>query len=70
MTHNVKVRFCMSEFSSINIIEHRFHVGNYKVKSGIGYYMIIDCDLMLQLDLSSDFKHKFLQWDDAIVPMK
>ena len=32
--------------------------------------MIIGRDLMLELGLSSDFKHQFLQWDGTTGPMK
>ena len=34
-THEVKVTFCMPEFSSSKIIKHRFHVDNYKGKLDI-----------------------------------
>ena len=49
--HGVKLPFCMLEFSIRKIIEHRFHVDNDKGELGIGYDMIIGCDLMLQLGL-------------------
>ena len=42
--HDVKLLFCMPEFSSSKIINHRFHVDNDKGESGIGYDMIIDRD--------------------------
>ena len=32
--------------------------------------MIIGRDLMVQLGLLANFKHKFLQWDGATLPMK
>ena len=32
--------------------------------------MIIGCDVMVQLGLSANFKHQFLQWDGVTVPMK
>ena len=35
--HDVKVMFCVPEFSSSNIIEHHFHVDNRKSELGIGY---------------------------------
>ena len=68
--HDVKVTFCMPEFSSSKIIEHQFHVKNDKGKSGIGYDMIIGRDLMVQLGILSDFKCQLLQWDGTTVPMK
>ena len=56
-THDVKVTFCMIELSSINTIEHHFHVENGKVESVIGYNMIIGRDLMVKLGLTVDFNH-------------
>ena len=32
--------------------------------------MIIVCDLMVQLGLLTDFKHRVLKWDGVTVPMK
>ena len=32
--------------------------------------MIIGSDLMVQLGLTTDFKHQVLQWDGETVPMK
>ena len=69
-THDVKVPFCMPELSRSKIINHCFHVDNHKGKSGIGYDMIIDHDLMVQLGLTSDFKRQLLQWDGDTVQMK
>ena len=69
-THDVKVPFCIPEFSSSNIINHLFHGNNDKGKSGIGYDMIIGRDLMVQLGLTADFKRQVLQWDGATVHMK
>ena len=57
----------MSEFSIRNIILRQFHVDNNEGESGIGYYMIIGLDLMVQLGLSVDFKRQFLQWDGVTV---
>ena len=62
--------FFMPEFSSINIIEHQFHVNNDKGESVIGYDMIIDHDLVVQLDLPADFKRQILQQDGVTVTMK
>ena len=50
--------------------EHRFHVDNKKVESGIGYDMIIGHDLMIQLVLLSKFKRQVIQWYEATVPMQ
>ena len=69
-THDVKVPFCIPEFSSSKIINHRFHVNNNKGESGICYDMIIGRDLMVQLGLAAGFKRQFLQWGDATVHMK
>ena len=69
-THDVKVPFCMLEVSISKIINHRFHVDNYKVESRIGYAMILGHELMVQLGLTAKFKHKVLQWDGATVHMK
>ena len=60
----------MIDFSSSKIIEYRFHVEKNKNESGIGYDMIIGCDLMVQLDLTANFKHQILLWDGATVPTK
>ena len=68
--HDFKVNFCIPEFSRSKIIQHRFHVKNDKGESGIGYDMIILCDLMIQLGLSSDFKCQVLQWGGVTVPVK
>ena len=68
--YDIKVPFCMPYFSVRNIIKHRFRVNNNKGESVIGYYMIIFCDLMVQLGLLSDFKHQFLQWDGVTLSMK
>ena len=40
-THDVKVPFCMPEFSIINVLWKQFHVDNNEVELGIGYDMII-----------------------------
>ena len=60
----------MPEFSSSKIITHCFHVDNDKGKSGIGCYMIIGRDLMVQLGLTANFKRQVLQWYGATVHMK
>ena len=69
-THDVKVPFCMPEFSISKMINHRFHVDNEKVKSVIVYAMIIYLDLMIQLGLADNFKCHVLQCDGATVHMK
>ena len=60
----------MPEFSGSKISHHRFHVYNDEGKSGIGYYMIIGRDLMVQLGLTADFKRQVLQWDSTTVHIK
>ena len=69
-THKPKLPFCMPYFSNSKIIQHRFHVDNNKRKSGIGYDMIIDRDLMVKLGLLTESKRQFLQWDGLTVTMK
>ena len=69
-THDVELPFCMTELSSSKIINHCFHVDNYKGESGIGYEMIICRHLMVQLVLTANFKNQVLQWYDATVNMK
>ena len=51
----------MPEFSGSKIINHRFHVDKDEGELGIGYDMIIGCDLMVQLGLTADFKRQVLQ---------
>ena len=60
-THDIKVPFCIPGLSISKIILHRFNIIANEGKSGIGYYMIIGPDLMVQLGLSSDFTIQFLQ---------
>ena len=69
-THDVKVHFCMPEFSSSKIINHCFHVNNNKGELVIGYDMIIVRDLMVQIGLMANFKRQVIQWYGAIVHMK
>ena len=69
-THYIKLPFCIPEFSSSKIIDHRFHIDNEKGKSGVGYYMIIGRDLMVQLGLTANFKRQVLQCYGATVHMK
>ena len=69
-THDVKVTFCMPEFSGSKVINHRFRVGNDKFESGVGYDMILGHYLMVQLGLTAYFKRRVLQLDGATVHMK
>ena len=69
-TYDFKVPFCMPEFSSSKIINHRLHVDYDKGESGICYDMIIGHDLMVQLRLKADSKRQFLQWDGTTLHMK
>ena len=68
MTHDFKVPFFMPDLSIRKIIFHRFRVDNNEDDPGIGYYMIIGCDLIVQLGLLDNFKQQVLQWDGATVP--
>ena len=61
-TNYFKVPFCVPEFSISKIINHFFHVDNYKGESGIGYDIIIGRCLMVQLVLTSNFKRQVLKW--------
>ena len=70
MAHDVKVPFCMLDFSISNIINHRSYVDNDKVELNIGYGIIIGRDLMIQLGLTASFKRQVLHWDGATVYMK
>ena len=54
-TPDIKLTFCMPEFCSSKIINHRFHVNKNKGESGIGYDIIIDRDLMVQISLTAKF---------------
>ena len=48
----------------------KFYVDNNEVKSGIGYDMIIGCNLIVKIVLLDEFKRQVLQWDGATVPIK
>ena len=50
-THDIKVSFCIREFSSIKIILHHFNVDNNVAESVIGCDMIIGRDLMVHIGL-------------------
>ena len=60
-TRDFKVPFCMTEFSSSKIVNHRFHIDNNKGESGICYDIIMGRDLMVQLGLTANFKRQVLQ---------
>ena len=60
----------MPELSKSKIMNHRFYVDNDKCELGIGYYMIIGRDLMVQLGLIANFKRQILQWDGATIHME
>ena len=45
-------------------------VVHHKGKSGIGYNMIISCELVVQLGLMANFKRQVLQRDGSTVQMK
>ena len=69
-THDIKVDIFMLEFSISKITSHHFNVDNNEGELGIGYGMIIGRDLMVQLGISPDFKHKAFQWDGATATTK
>ena len=50
-THDVKVPFFIPDFSRRKITSHHFNIDNNEGESGIGYEMIIGCNLMVQLGL-------------------
>ena len=60
----------MPEFSSSKIINNCLRVNNEKGESGIGYYIIIGCELMVQIGLTADLEPQFLKWDGATVHRK
>ena len=70
MSHDVKVPLCIPEFSISKIINHRFHSERGKGQSSIGYDMIIDHDLMVELGLLANFKRQLLQQEGTTVPTK
>ena len=70
LAHDVKVPFYMPDFYSSKMINHCFHVDNEKGELGIGYDMIIRRDLMVQLGLTANFKHQFLQYDGTTLNIK
>ena len=69
-THDVKVPFFTLELSSSKIINHGIHFDLNKGNSGIGYDMIIGCDLVVHIGLTADFKRQVLQWYGTTVHMK
>ena len=60
----------MPELSTSKIINHCFHVDNNKGELGIGYDIIIGCNLMLHIGLTANLKRQVLQCDDTTVHMK
>ena len=69
-THGVKVKSCMSDLSSNNLIEHNFHVKNSKGDSSIVYKMIIGWDLMVWIVLLVNLKCNTLTLYGTTVPTK
>ena len=59
-----------TQISHKGLDPRNFHVDKYEGKSGIGYGMIIACNLTVQLGLSSNFKNNVLKWYGVTVPMK
>ena len=70
MENDFKVKFCMPEFSSSNIILSQFNVDNNKVELVIGYDMIIGRDLMVHIGLMNNFKRQVLQWYGTELSLK
>ena len=60
----------MSEFSISKIIPHRFHVDNNECESGIGYDMMIGCELVVKLVIPDKYKFRVIQWNCVTVPIK
>ena len=60
----------MPDFSSIKIINHRFHVNYDKVELVVGYDIIIGRDLMIKIALTAYFQRQSLKWYVATVPIK
>ena len=58
--HDVNVPFSIPDFSSSKTILHCFHIDANEGELGIGYDMIIDHDLMVQIGLLADFKRQVL----------
>ena len=69
-THDVKLPFYMLEFSSSKISNHWFYTKNDNGYSGIGYDMIMGCDMMVKLGLKFYFKRQVLQWYSTTLHMK
>ena len=70
MTHESKVHFFITEFSSRKIIQHHFHFDSNIGEFVISYDIVIGHDLMVKLGLSDNFKYQVLQWGGVTVPMK
>ena len=68
--NDIKVPFCMPEFCSIKIIEHRFHVQDKIGELVIDYDMIIGSEMMVKLGLSENLKREFLQRHGIKASMK
>ena len=60
----------MTQLSTKRVINCWLCVDNMDVKTGIGYDIIIDQDIMVQLGLIDYFKHNILKWHGSAVPMK
>ena len=68
--YNVKMTFCMTDFSIIKIISYQYYVDNNKRGLGTSYHMFNVCNLMVQLGQMTSFKCQVIQWDCTEVPMK
>ena len=59
-THDVKNKYFITYFSIRKITKHQFHVDESEGGAGIGYDMIIGCDLRVKLGIIANFKHRVL----------
>ena len=55
-----KVIFCMPDFSIRNIISHYFHFNDYEGDTCVGYGKIINRDVIINIGLIANFKHKVI----------
>ena len=70
MINEIKVKFCMPEFSCRNVVSHQFKIYNNECEVGIGYGMIMGRDIMSRLILLANFKWNTLERSGTVVLMK
>ena len=66
----MKVPFITKEFSRSKNIAHWFNIVNMKGDEGIGYDMIIGCDIIVQFLPKENFSRQLLEWDETVAPIK